>query len=116
MAEEEEEVYEETDEDFFRSVGQVIDRTSLPEAIVTSSRRAPLEAIVAGLTRTPRRSFVVVGERGVGKSIVTGAALKRLEGPDWLVFRAGAAEVMAGQLYIGMMEGRVQEIVEHARD
>jgi ATP-dependent Clp protease ATP-binding subunit ClpC len=116
MAEEEEEVYEETDEDFFRSVGQVVDRSSLPEAIVTGSRRAPLEAIVAGLTRTPRRSLVVVGERGVGKSIVTGAALKRLEDPDWLVFRAGAADVMAGQMFIGMMEGRVQEIVEHARD
>ena len=47
---------------------------------------------------------------------MTGAALKRLDDPDWLVFRAGAADVMAGQMYIGMMEGRVQEIVEHARD
>ena len=116
MAEEEEEFQEETDEEFFGSVGQIVDRASLPDAILTASRRPPLEAVVAGLTRTPRRSLVVVGERGVGKSVVTGAALKRLEGPDWLVFRAGAAEVMAGQLYIGMMEGRVQEVVERARD
>jgi ATP-dependent Clp protease ATP-binding subunit ClpC len=116
MAEEEEEFPEETDEAFFGSVGQIVDRTSLPEAIVTASRRAPLAAVVAGLTRTPRRSLVVVGERGVGKSIVTGAALKQLDGPDWLVFRAGAAEVMAGRIYIGMMEGHVQQIVERARD
>jgi ATP-dependent Clp protease ATP-binding subunit ClpC len=116
MAEEEEEFPEETDEAFFGSVGQIVDRTSLPEAIVTASRRAPLAAVLAGLTRTPRRSLVVVGERGVGKSIVTGAALKQLDGPDWLVFRAGAAEVMAGRIYIGMMEGHVQQIVERARD
>ena len=62
MAEEEEEFPEETDEDFFGSVGQIVDRTSLAEAIVTASRRAPLEAVVAGLTRTPRRSLVVVGD------------------------------------------------------
>ena len=116
MAEEEEEFPEETDEAFFGSVGQIVDRTSLPDAIVTASRQSALAGIVAALTRTPSRSLVVVGERGVGKSIVTGAALKQLDGPDWLVFRAGAAEVMAGQMYIGMMEGHVQEIVERARN
>jgi ATP-dependent Clp protease ATP-binding subunit ClpC len=114
MAEDEEE-FEETDEQFFAGVGQVVDRASLPETIITASRRTPLEAIVSALSRTIPRSLVIVGERGVGKSVVTGAALKRLDGPDWLIFRATATDVMAGQLYIGMMEGRVQEIVERTR-
>ena len=46
MAEEEEEFQEETDEEFFGSVGQVVDRASLPDAILTASRRPPLEAVV----------------------------------------------------------------------
>jgi ATP-dependent Clp protease ATP-binding subunit ClpC len=115
MTEEEDEHSELTPEAFFRSVGTIVQRSSLPDAIVTPSRIAPLDAIVAALRRRTRRSVIVVGERGLGKSVLTGAALKQLEGPGWLIFRAGAAEVMAGQMYIGMMEGRVQEIVDFAR-
>ncbi len=111
----EEEESEQTPEAFFRSFGTIVDRNALPNAILTASRMGPLDAIVRALSRSTRRSVIVVGERGLGKSILTGTALKRLEEPGWLIFRAGAAEVMAGQMFIGMMEGRVQEIVEVAR-
>jgi ATP-dependent Clp protease ATP-binding subunit ClpC len=128
MAEEEElseddEVSEDEDEELsgarvetlLRSIGTIVEQSSLPDAIVTASRIAPLDAIVSALQRATRRSVIVVGERGLGKSVLTGTALKRDESRDRLIFRAGAAEVMAGQMFIGMMEGRVQEIVGCAR-
>ena len=104
-----------SDQDFYGAIGRVLDRAELAPAVVTPTRSAAVAAVVDALSRTPRRSVVVVGERGVGKSVVTGEALRQLEGADWIVFRAGAAEVMAGQMFIGMMEGRVQEIAQRAR-
>ena len=49
----------------------------------------------------------------MGKTTLIVEALRRLEGRPWFAFQAGAAEVNAGQMYIGMLEGRVQEIVGH---
>ena len=112
---EEENDEQELSEAFLRSIGTILEKDSLPVAILTASRIAPLEAIVSALERRARRSVVVVGERGLGKSVLTATALKRVDDANTLIFRAGAAEVMAGQMYIGMMEGRVQEIVEAAR-
>jgi ATP-dependent Clp protease ATP-binding subunit ClpC len=112
---EEDEFPELTPEAFFRSIGTIVERSALPDAIVTGSRVGPIDAIATALSGRMPRSVIVVGERGLGKSILTGTALKRLEDPALLIFRAGAAEVMAGQMFIGMMEGRVQEIVEFAR-
>jgi ATP-dependent Clp protease ATP-binding subunit ClpC len=105
----------ESAERLLRSIGTIVEQSSLPDAIVTASRITPLDAIVSAVQRTTRRSVIVVGERGLGKSVLTGTALKRTESPDRLIFRAGAADVMAGQMFIGMMEGRVQEIVDCAR-
>jgi ATP-dependent Clp protease ATP-binding subunit ClpC len=102
--------YDESDEEFLGSVGALVDRASLPVALATPSRSHALSAIVETLARKPPRPVLLVGERGVGKTVVLGDALRRLEG-DWTVFRAGAADVLAGQMFIGMMEGRVREIV-----
>ena len=41
-------------------------------------------------------------------------ALRSLHQEGWLVLEAGAAEVNAGQTYIGQLEGRVREMAEHA--
>ena len=59
--------------------------------------------------------MLLVGEQGVGKTTLVVEALRRLEQP-WFAFQAAATEVMAGQMYIGEIEGRVQEIVARMRD
>ena len=51
--------------------------------------------------------MLLVGEQGVGKTTLIVEALRRLERP-WFAFQAGAAEVNAGQMYIGKLEARVQ--------
>ena len=75
---------------------------------------AVVEELRAVLHRQGPRSALVVGEHGVGKSTVIREALRELQDEGWLVFEAGGADVMAGQKYTGMFEGRVHEIVAHA--
>ena len=53
-------VPEETDEDFFGSVGQIVDRTSLAEAIVTASRHVRLSQLGSGMSATSSASAACV--------------------------------------------------------
>ena len=61
-------------------------------------------------TPTPRRSVLLVGEHGAGKTAVLRAALDRLDGA--VVFEATAAQVLAGAVFIGELETRVKELAD----
>src|SRR5215213_6154871 len=73
-----------------------------------AARVAELEATIK---REPARSVLLVGESGTGKTALVRALAERLRAEQWVVFEAGAGEVMAGQTYIGQIEERVQSIV-----
>jgi ATP-dependent Clp protease ATP-binding subunit ClpC len=101
--------------EFFKSFGRIVELTTSPSVLETVGGRAPVLAALEATLRQPRaRSALLVGEHGVGKSAVLRDVLQRLDREGWLVFEAGAAEVNAGQSYIGQLEGRVREIAEHA--
>ena len=100
----------EIDAAFFRELGRVIDLKSHPKATLVGSRAAAVEAVSAALTPRNPRPVLVVGEQGVGKTTLVVAALRLLQ-PQWFAFQASAAEVMAGQAYVGELETRVREIV-----
>src|SRR4029079_3572924 len=53
---------------------------------------------------------------GVGKSAVIREALEPFRGEGWVVFEAGAAEVNAGQSYIGSLEGQIRERADAAAE
>ncbi|MBC7932670.1 MAG: ATP-dependent Clp protease ATP-binding subunit [Rubrivivax sp.] len=78
-----------------------------------AARVAELEAAVK---REPARSVLLVGESGTGKTAMLRALAERLRGERWVVFEAGAAEVLAGQQYIGQLEERVRSIVRQIGD
>jgi ATP-dependent Clp protease ATP-binding subunit ClpC len=61
--------------------------------------------------RTPR-SVLLVGESGVGKTALVRALTQRLQRQGWTIFEASAVELMAGQIYIGELEGRVQTLLK----
>ena len=63
------------------------------------------------ILKDPPRSIMASGEARVGKTAFLRLLARRLRKAGWRVFEASAAEVMAGQIYIGQIEGRVRQLV-----
>jgi ATP-dependent Clp protease ATP-binding subunit ClpC len=100
------------DVDFFKSLGRVWEPGSEPLPLTTVGGRATAVAALESALQRPRpHSILLVGEHGVGKTAVLRDVLGRLHEEGWFLFEAGAAEVNAGQSYIGQLEGRVRDIV-----
>lgn len=59
----------------------------------------------------PPRSILVAGGPRIGKSSFLKLLGARIAARGWRVFEATAAELMAGQIYIGQIEGRVRQVV-----
>jgi ATP-dependent Clp protease ATP-binding subunit ClpC len=98
--------------DFLTTVGRfwtadedplLIEHASIAESILTCE---------AAVTASTARSVLLVGEARTGKTSVARCAARRLATRGYSVFEASAAELMAGQSYIGELEGRVRRIVD----
>jgi ATP-dependent Clp protease ATP-binding subunit ClpC len=85
-----------------------------PPALLVGTRPEIVEIIRGAVTADPREPLLLVGEHGVGKTALVRSALDALP-PEWLVFEATASAVNAGAIYIGELEGRVQQIVQKLR-
>jgi ATP-dependent Clp protease ATP-binding subunit ClpC len=99
------------DLDFLRELGRIVDPSAHPRPTIVGSRAVAVDAVAAALGGRRAKSILLVGEQGVGKTTLVVEALRRLEDRSRLAFQATASEVNAGQSFIGMLEGRVQEIV-----
>ncbi|HSR42788.1 MAG TPA: AAA family ATPase, partial [Longimicrobiales bacterium] len=117
---------EHVDTQFLASVGRV---WPAPEVVEGGSEEAELEAplpdrivshpalvdgvgeILRVLTGESPRPILVVGDAGVGKSVLIRCAAARLRSDGWVVFEASAADVMAGQSFIGQLEDRIQKLL-----
>ncbi|HSJ14162.1 MAG TPA: AAA family ATPase, partial [Longimicrobiales bacterium] len=98
-----------TDTEFLQSVGQILEGAELGagEIIDEPYQQAAADALLGALTRDPPRATVVMGEAGVGKSTVIARLAGQLHDEGWTIFRCSAAQLLAGQSYIGQMEERV---------
>ncbi|MFN2414732.1 MAG: AAA family ATPase [Pyrinomonadaceae bacterium] len=97
--------------DFLKTFGRVWGPGVDDEVFVLDAVAARVSELEAALGREPARSVLLVGDSGTGKTALVRALAARLRRDNWLVFEAGASEVMAGQTYIGQIEERVQSIV-----
>lgn len=77
---------------------------------IPDDRLATLEAALGR-----GRSVVVVGEPGVGKTTLVRAVAHRQQRSGWTIFEATAADINAGQIYVGELEGRVRTLVDAVR-
>ena len=102
---------EQVDTAFLRSIGTIHGEDTNPpiahELLVTAAT-----FIEQTLAAERRRSVLVVGEDGVGKTTVIRAAAERLRERGWIVFEAGVPELLAGMSFIGEMEERMQKVIK----
>ena len=78
----------------------------------TPSADRNLDRVALTLTAAPARSALVVGDAGVGKTTLIRRVAKRLSSEGWTVFEAGAPRLNAGMMYVGMLEARVQSLIQ----
>ncbi len=74
--------------------------------------RETLVAVETSCLKTPMRSLLISGDPGVGKTSFLRLLAQRLELTGWGVFEASGADLQAGQLFVGQLEGRVRRTVE----
>ncbi|HEX8635645.1 MAG TPA: AAA family ATPase [Pyrinomonadaceae bacterium] len=111
------------DLDFLRSFGRVWEFDAGEAAASAEDADAPegvlmLEAVrerviemETALRKEPPRSVLLVGDSGVGKTALVRVLGRRLQRERWIILEASAGDVLAGQQYIGQLEGRVQTLV-----
>lgn len=59
------------------------------------------------------RSIILIGKAGVGKTTYIRALAEKIAGKGQLIFEASAADILAGQTYIGELESRLRKITEN---
>ncbi len=62
--------------------------------------------------REPARPLMVIGEPMSGKTSFLKLLARAVAANGWRVFEASAADLQAGQLYIGQLEGRIRETLQ----
>ena len=85
---------------------------SLPHAFKVEQ---PLRTLLEMVQRVPRRSIVIIGKSGSGKTSLVNElvyALARPENGSWQVQRIQPTEFMVGTKYLGEWETRVKMLVE----
>jgi ATP-dependent Clp protease ATP-binding subunit ClpC len=81
------------------------------------SWRESLSAAQSAMLQPRARSVLISGDPRIGKSAFVELLGAELQKAGWTIFSASGADLMAGQIYIGQLEGRIRQIVEalHAR-
>ncbi|MCW5625581.1 MAG: AAA family ATPase [Burkholderiales bacterium] len=96
---------------FLQSVGRLMPTEAGDDGIVEHEAiREGLDAAEAAVLQNTPGSFLLVGESGVGKTAFMQLLARRLAPKGWVVFDASAADVQAGQTYMGELEGRLRQM------
>lgn len=73
------------------------------------------ERLLRALRASPRRSVLVTGEAGVGKTTLARSLAAAMSKEGWRVFETSAPELNAGMSYVGQLEGRIQALLNEVR-
>lgn len=101
------------DKTFLTSFGRFWAETDEDKLLVVPDqwRERLIDAASAVLRASPRRSVLASGESRVGKTAFLKLLARILKDDGWTVFEASAAELQAGQMYIGQLEERIQKMI-----
>jgi ATP-dependent Clp protease ATP-binding subunit ClpC len=64
------------------------------------------------LNQSLPRSLMITGEPLVGKTSLLRLLARRLRSEGWNVFESTGADLMAGQMWFGQLEGRIRQVTE----
>ena len=101
--------------DVLRSAGRIWDSQDAEKARLLIGHQALDEAVAeikSSLTARQPQSVLLTGERGVGKTTIQRVLARQLFDEGWVVFVAGHADIVAGQVYIGQLEGRLKQVID----
>ncbi|HLY56545.1 MAG TPA: AAA family ATPase [Stellaceae bacterium] len=101
------------DRAFLGTVGTVWNSAEQdPLLVAPDVWRELLDAARSSISQPRPRSILVCGEPLVGKTTFIELLGHSLQADGWTVFAASGAELMADQIYIGQLEGRIRKVVE----
>jgi ATP-dependent Clp protease ATP-binding subunit ClpC len=102
--------------EYLKTFARVWEASAGDEVYITAPVAARVAELESALRHDPARSALLVGDSGTGKTAILRALAERLRADGWIVFEAGAADVVSGQQYIGMIEGRLHTLVRQVAD
>jgi len=101
------------DRPFLDSIGTVWSDPGYAGSVLShDALNQTVTQIETTILRGSRRSVLLVGEHGVGKTCIARSVAARLIDKGWIIFEAGHTEMIAGLPYIGEVEGRMRKLLE----
>ncbi|MFM7206763.1 MAG: AAA family ATPase [Planctomycetaceae bacterium] len=100
------------DVEFLRSIGTFGDPAADDLLIEHRGLLAKRDLIRAAVTASPPRSILLVGPPGSGRTSLVRSVWRLLRDEGFSLFRAGHLEVIAGQSYMGQVEGQVRRLFD----
>lgn len=100
---------------FLSAIGKIWDQVRDEEIIAHDTLVRQAAEIRNLFNQDSRRSVLLVGPRGVGKSTLLRYASQQLQEEGWTIFEASADEIMAGQTYIGQLEERLKDLMRNLK-
>ncbi len=99
--------------EILENLGSFWEKADLPENLIVTPRITEmLDEAKQHLYQDEPKSVLVVGESGVGKSVMINCLSRDLHRAGWQICNLPAVNLMAGQIYIGQLEGNVKNVVE----
>jgi ATP-dependent Clp protease ATP-binding subunit ClpC len=93
------------------SFARPVTASSDGEALEHPALLRHVAALRCVLTDAARRSVVLVGEDGVGKSSILQRLASELSAAGWTVFESSGRDMIAGQFFVGALEQRISELL-----
>ena len=100
------------DKSALTGIGRVLElEEPAPLFLATGTQNTALLELKAALARDPARPLLLVGEEGVGKRTLLRRLTRDLLQEGWVVFEAGAMQLIAGQSFVGQLEDRLNGLM-----